>query len=571
MTEAVNSSSERVLILAPRGRDAFIAKGILREASIRSEICLDIAELAQEIDRGTGTVIITEEAMHGVDTRELLARVSSQPAWSDLPFILLTQHGGGLERNPAAARLTEALGNVTFLERPFHPTTLVSVAQTGLRGRRRQYESRRLHEELESRVQERTAELAATNRQLLMQIEERERVESTLSQLQRLEAVGQLTSGVAHDFNNLLTVVLGNIRFLEKRLGTIDSDGVLTQRLSYMRTAAERGAKLTDQLLSFSRRQRLEPVALDLTQTIAGMHDLLHSTMGGSIRIETKLDVDVWPALVDPTQLELAVLNLAINARDAMEVGGSLSVRTANVKLGPPLHPEEPPAGEYVMVCVADTGSGMSPEVRAKVFEPFFTTKEVGKGSGLGLSQVLGFAKQSGGGARIETRVGEGTAIYIYLPRADAQKSQKIMPARGVAFHTPNPSAAILLVDDDNAVREITGSMLRELGYVVIEAGSGGAALDTLERETKIDLIIIDFAMPGMNGAEVAHRVQALRPKLPILFVTGFADRAALEGVSEAHIVGKPFMDDELAVKVRLALETDVSQKVVQLRRRTTG
>jgi C4-dicarboxylate-specific signal transduction histidine kinase len=191
--------------------------------------------------------------------RAIASWVADQPPWSDFPFILLTEHGGGLERNPAAAQLTHFLGNVTFLERPFHPTTLVSMIRTGLRGRRRQYECRRLNEELESHVEERTAELAAANRQLLGQIEERERVESTLHQMQRLEAVGQLTSGVAHDFNNLLTVVLGNIGFLEKGFAAEGVDGKLAQRLSYMRAAAERGAKLTDQLLSFSRSQRLEP------------------------------------------------------------------------------------------------------------------------------------------------------------------------------------------------------------------------------------------------------------------------------------------------------------------------
>ena len=212
----------------------------------------------------------------------MAAWVAAQPPWSDFPFILLTEHGGGLERNPAAARLVEALGNVTFLERPFHPTTLVSVVQTGLRGRDRQYECRRLNEELESRVAERTAELATANRQLIDQIKERESVESTLRQMQRLEAVGQLTSGVAHDFNNLLTVVLGNLGFVEKGLDAAGLDGKLSQRLGYMRSAAERGAKLTDQLLSFSRRQRLEPKPLDLNETVVGMRDLLQSTMGGT-------------------------------------------------------------------------------------------------------------------------------------------------------------------------------------------------------------------------------------------------------------------------------------------------
>jgi signal transduction histidine kinase len=558
---------ERTLILAPRGRDAAVAKTILRDAQLHADICIDIPDLLHEIRRGTDVVVVTEESMRGVDLRELAGWVANQPPWSDLPFIVLTEHGGGVERNPAAERLTGILGNVTFLERPFHPTTLVSVVNTGLRGRQRQYECRRLNEELETRVLERTSELAAANRQLLAQIEERERVESTLRQMQRLEAVGQLTSGVAHDFNNLLTVVLGNIGFLERGLAAAGVDGKLAQRLGYMRAAAERGAKLTDQLLSFSRRQRLEPKSLDLNDTVAGMRDLLQSTMGGSVHLETRLERGLWPALVDPTQLELAVLNLAINARDAMQVGGSLTVRTFNITLGPPLYPEDPPAGDYVAICVSDSGSGMSPDTRAKVFEPFFTTKEIGKGSGLGLSQVLGFAKQSGGGVRIDSEEGKGTSVFIYLPRGDARaKAAERQPHAPASIAVP-AGTTILLVDDDQSVREVTAAMLKELGYEVIEAGSGGAALEILERERGIDLMLLDFAMPGMNGAEVARQAAGRRPDLPVLFVTGFADRAALEGVSEDYIVGKPFADGELAIKVRSALAQGRQGNVVRLRR----
>jgi CheY-like chemotaxis protein/anti-sigma regulatory factor (Ser/Thr protein kinase) len=348
-------------------------------------------------------------------------------------------------------------------------------------------------------------------------------------------------------------VVLGNIAFLEKGLAAAGMDVKLMQRLGYMRAAAERGAKLTDQLLSFSRRQRLEPKALDLNEIVGGMRDLLQSTMGGSIRIETRLCSDLWPAMVDPTQRELAVLNLAINARDAMEVGGTLRVETSNVTLATPESPEEPPAGEYVAICVIDTGKGMNEEIRAKAFEPFFTTKEVGKGSGLGLSQVLGFAKQSGGGVRIQSQPGRGTSVHIYLPRA-TMNAETLQPAAKLVERGDVQSARILLVDDDNAVREVTGATLRDLGYVVIEAGSGGAALDIIEHDHKIDLILIDFAMPGMSGAEVASRVRVKRPNLPILFVTGFADRAQLAGVSEAQIIGKPYLDSELADKVRVAL-----------------
>lgn len=553
MNKAENSGgAERTLILAPRGRDALLAQSILRDANLRADICKSVHELLAGIKSGCELAIVTDECLRGIDTLSLSEWVMQQPAWSDFPFIVLTEHGGGIERNPFAAQLTEALGSVSFLERPFHPTTLISVVRTHLRGRRRQYECRRLNEELEFRVQERTHELAAANRQLLAQMEERERVESTLRQMQRLEAIGQLTSGVAHDFNNLLTVVLGNIAFMERDFAARGIDGKMFQRLQFMRTAAERGAKLTDQLLSFSRRQRLEPKVLDLNSTIASMRDLLQSTMGGSIRIETSLAGELWHALVDPTQLELAVLNLAINARDAMGVGGLLKVSTCNASLDDPSAPEEPAAGEYVEVCVSDTGSGMTPSVRSRVFEPFFTTKEIGKGSGLGLSQVLGFAKQSNGGLRIDTAESSGTSVRIFLPRSQSMQSPETNAPQPRAANT-DCHARILLVDDDDAVRQVTADMLRELQYEVAEVGSAGAAFDVLDSR-EIDLLLLDFAMPGMSGAEVARRVRTRFPKLPILFVTGYADRALLDGVSELQTIGKPFDVRELADAISAAL-----------------
>ena len=412
-------------------------------------------------------------------------------------------------------------------------------------------------EALERGVAERTAELAATNRQLRAQIEERERAEATLSQMQRLEAVGQLTSGVAHDFNNLLTVISGNIGILERALTAPGIDPQLRQRLGYMKDAATRGAKLTAQLLAFSRRQRLEAKVIDLNATVAGMGELLQSSMGGSVQLTMKLQPSLWTALVDPTQIELVILNLAINARDASAVGSELIIETANVSLREPAQrPEEPCAGDYVMVAVTDHGSGMTPEVLARAFEPFFTTKEVGKGSGLGLAQVYGFAKQSGGGVRIDTRLGQGTSIKVYLPRAAGATAEV-----EDASQRPSPEEKkearqrILLVDDDADVREITAAILAERGYEVVEAGSGGSALDLLEREgAGIDLMLMDYAMPGMNGSEVAREVHARRPALPVLFLTGYADFAAFKEIGEDHIVSKPFRDDDLLVKVQAML-----------------
>jgi PAS domain S-box-containing protein len=413
----------------------------------------------------------------------------------------------------------------------------------------------------------RAEEVAAVNRQLVAQIEERERVEETLRRMQRLEAVGQLTSGVAHDFNNLLTVILGNTAYARRGIAAAGLDGKLLERLEHVRTAAERGATLTAQLLAFSRRQRLEARPVDLNATVDAMRDLLQTSVGSRVRLRTELAADLRQALVDPTQIELVMLNLAINARDAMGGGGSLTVETANVRLGEPQRPEEPQAGEYVMVAVSDTGSGMAPEVAAKAFEPFFTTKPVGKGSGLGLAQVYGFAKQSGGGVSIETTPGRGTKVKVYLPgahgsamaAAGSAAAAAAGPNRGAASRDPDPVAArkasILLVDDDAAVREVTASALRDLGHLVGEAGGGPAALDLLNRPgQRIDLLVVDFAMPGMNGAEVARGAQNARPGLPVLFITGYADLSALAGTSEDRIAQKPFRGGELERKVARCL-----------------
>ena len=587
MSYPSNNVSERVLILAPQGRDAFVAARILSEGGLIVDVCKDLREFVSKLELGAGAAVITDETIRSADVKELATWVGSQPPWSDFPFVILTERGGGLERNPAAGRQMETLGNVAFLERPFHPTTFISVVKTALRGRLRQYEARArlqalrqserhargaeralrgLNETLEARVAERTNELEATNRQLRSQIEERERVESTLRQMQRLEAVGQLTSGVAHDFNNLLTVVLGNLGFMERELA--EANPKLKQRISHMRLASERGAKLTSQLLAFSRRQRLEPKPIDINDALASMRDLLQSSLGGSVRVNTVFRPGVWWALVDPTQIELVVLNLAINARDAMDVGGSVTVETANATLGPPERPEEPHAGEYVVISVADTGSGMSKEVLSRVFEPFFTTKEIGKGSGLGLSQVLGFAKQSGGGVRIETRVGEGTSVKVYLPRAAPTGiDQAFDPIRVTQPHAK--SAVILLLDDDEAVREVTGAMLREWGYIVLDVGSGGAALDLLARNRNVDLALLDFAMPGMNGVDVSREIQTKFPALPVLFITGYADKTALAEVGENRIIKKPFIGDELETKLRRALQmgTRNTGTVVPMRR----
>jgi PAS domain S-box-containing protein len=391
-------------------------------------------------------------------------------------------------------------------------------------------------------------ELAATNKRLRDQIRERERVEAALQQMQRLEVVGQLTAGVAHDFNNLLTVILTSANFLTRDL----EKGVFTksaQRLLNIREAGERGAKLTSQLLSFSRRQRLEPVALNLNDTIGGMRELLGRALGGSVWVETQLAEDLWNALVDPTQTEMIILNLAINGRDAMAQGGQLRLSTWNEMVYRlPQRPEDPDPGAYVVLSVSDTGCGMSAAVLAKAFEPFFTTKAVGKGSGLGLAQVFGFAKQSGGGVSIDTAENAGTTINVYLPSI----AQTATPVISLSDMPGNADAddlhrTILLVDDDPDVRSVTSMMLSSLGYSVVEAENGDEALKKID--SAIDLVLTDFAMPNMTGAELAEIVKREHPELPIMFITGFADIDILD-VDQQLVVQKPYKEEELARKL---------------------
>lgn len=393
---------------------------------------------------------------------------------------------------------------------------------------------------------------------LRAQTAERERAESALSQAQRMEAIGQLTGGVAHDFNNLLTIVLGNIDLLDR---SPPEDGRNAARLAAIRVAAERGATLTGQLLAFARRQRLEPRAADLNVVLAGMDGLLSSALGSHIEMRQRLEPAPWSAMVDPTQIELVILNLAINARDAMPAGGALTIETANVTLAPRWDGAAPPIGEpgpgdYVVITVRDTGHGMAPDIQAKAFEPFFTTRPPGLGSGLGLSQVLGTVQQLGGGVRIESAPQAGTTIRIYLPRA------------AVDAHTPAPEtgpapaggehATVLIVDDDAAIRGTVAELLTSLGYHVHIAEDGTQALAILRSQPEIDVLLTDVVMPVMNGPALAREAQRLRPALPVVFMSGYAHpQERVEGGGEVRLerlVHKPFRSSHLAEQLDAAL-----------------
>jgi len=546
----------KALVLAPRGRDAAVAASLIDQAGVRSRICRDLGDLVEALDDDAAFVLMTEEAIRNVDLKPLTQWLAGQPAWSDLPIVLVTDHGGGPERNPIAARWLDALGNVSFIERPFHPTTLMSVARVTLKGRRRQHETRSLledlrrgelrlqqiNDQLERRVEERTAQLQHAHDELLAQIAERARTEDQLRHMQKLESIGQLTGGVAHDFNNLLTAVLGNLELLRKRL---PHDPATDRLIEGATQGAQRGAALTQRLLAFARRQALQPKPTDLAELVRGVADLLHRSLGPSIEIAFDLPAGLPPASADHNQIELALLNLAVNARDAMPDGGTLTI-SLSLEQAPAAR--DLAAGRYVKLCVSDTGCGMDPQTLNRAIEPFFSTKEVGKGTGLGLSMIHGLALQLKGALRLQSEVGRGTRAELWLPVAQGAASAEASDSQSEASVSKR-RLTLLFVDDDFLISLSTAALLEDLGHDVIKASSGPAALDVLNSGKSIDLLITDYAMPGMTGVQLAEAARKLKPDLPILLATGYADLPARAKV-ELPRLSKPYQQKQLAERI---------------------
>jgi PAS domain S-box-containing protein len=671
------ASSERAVILAPTGRDAAVAEALIKEAGFHASPCGDLAALVHEIEGGAGMAVIADEAIKNVDLRSLVNWLNEQPSWSDFPIVLLTHQGGGPERNPDAARLGQLLGNVTFIERPFHPTTLVSIVGSAVRGRRRQYQTRAILEDLtesegllqtalnaghlgalelhlpgfeleasdtcksffgrkpddpfsyqdmvasvhpddrtrrsgalqqaiesgrdysieyrtiwpdgslhwvdvraravrapDGRIKslvgvsslitarktvdierenllaqlaaERTAlaELTATLEQrveqrtaeLMKEVAARERAQEQLRQAQKMETIGQLTGGVAHDFNNLLMAVMGNLELLRKR---IPGDPRLHRLIEGALQGAERGASLTQRLLAFARQQDLKPEPADLGGLIRGMSDLLERSLGPRVALRLDIPDHLPPAHIDANQLELAILNLAINARDAMQDGGSIDIRVAAHRASgdAALKP-----GDYLKVSVIDTGSGMDAETLKKAIEPFFSTKPLGKGTGLGLSMVHGLTVQLGGTLELTSELGKGTTATLVLP-VTTKAPEIAGPAQSA--RNVNRSAVILFVDDDPLIAMSTTEMLEDLGHRVIGANSARHALDILRSNQWIDLMVTDHVMPGMTGIELAVKSREVRPALPILLATGYADLP--EGAPlDLPRLAKPYHQEQL-------------------------
>ncbi len=407
--------------------------------------------------------------------------------------------------------------------------------------RRQAVELETLAATLEQQVQERTGELMA--------------VEEALRQSQKMEAVGQLTGGLAHDFNNLLAGITGSLELLGRRIAQ-GRTAEVERYVTAAQGAAKRATALTHRLLAFSRRQTLDPKPTDANRLVAGMDDLIRRTMGPEIGIEVVAAAGLWPTLVDPNQLENALLNLCINARDAMPDGGKLTIETGNRWMDARAARErDMPPGQYISMCVSDNGTGMTAEVIARAFDPFFTTKPIGQGTGLGLSMIYGFARQSGGQVRIYSEVGKGTMVCIYLPRHIGEAEDGAADLEVAAAPVASEGETVLVVDDEPTVRMLVTEVLEDLGYVAIEAADGPSGLKILESDKRVDLLVTDVGLPGgMNGRQMADAARRKRPDLKVLFITGYAENAVVGHGHLAHgmhVMTKPFALEALAARIK--------------------
>jgi signal transduction histidine kinase len=558
----IEELEERILVLAPIGRDASAIATVLTRIGIRSAICPTLSELITCLDAGAGSAVVGEEALFGADTERLIAWVQRQPPWSDLPFIVLTRSRSA----PALIRwrqdILNKIPNVSLLERPVDALTLSSMCSAATRSRRRQYEVRAYLAEraaaaqrLEDQVAVRTRELETVNAVLRTEMEEREKAQEALRHAHKMEAIGQLTGGLAHDFNSMLAGISGSLELMRTRL----SQGRFSDLERYLiaaQGASARAASLTHRLLAFSRRQTLEPRPTNPNRLIADMEELIRRTVGPEITVEIVGAANVWSTLIDPNQLENALLNLCINSRDAMPGSGRLTMETANRWLDENCARKlELTPGHYVSVCVSDTGAGMTPDVIARAFDPFYTTKPTGMGTGLGLSMVFGFARQSGGQVRIYSEPGRGTMVCLWLPRhfSDAEEVE-----RQAAMTPESPTGrgeTVLVVDDEPTVRMLVTDVLKEFGYTALEAPDGVIGLSVLRSDARIDLLITDVGLPnGLNGRQMVDAARVVRPDLKVLFITGYAENARIgNGQLEPgmHVLTKPFSIEMLAKRIK--------------------
>jgi len=517
-------------------------------------------------DGPNGAGVVSVALRMGTFMTELLAPVASIMSVRLVDAGRETALYGGFSDAPSRARYegtfafgtryyrVETVPTARYLEQHSRwqswAVLVAGVISTGLLGALLLLSTGHTHR-VETMVDQRTRDLEAINRRLQLEIRERQQAEAALRQAQKMEAIGQLTGGIAHDFNNLLTVIGGNAALLRDK--TLDD--VAARRASAIMRAAERGERLTRQLLTFSRRQMLRPESVDLCQRTHEMIEMLSRSLREDIAISIDMPEGLWPVTIDPAEFELSLLNIAVNARDAMPHGGRFAVEAHNVSFSAGDLVSEGLIGDFVAVTLSDTGAGMAPEVLARAFEPFFTTKEVGLGSGLGLSQVYGFAKQSGGAAVIRSEIGNGTTITFFLPRATGPA---LAPRTGARASAPvAPPARVLLVEDHAEVSQVTTELLRAIGCSEAEwVGDAKAALAAIERDPTIEFVISDIVMPGdISGLDLARTLRKRRPDLPVLLATGYSRYASLAVNEGFTLVEKPYRSDTLAAAIRAAIE----------------
>ncbi len=553
-------AGNQVLIVAPFGQDAASVEALLRQNTYQTRVEASLASVAAALEEDVGVVLLTEEAL-AQGLGELDAALQRQPSWSGVPFVLLAVHQTGRGADVARLRLPESAINVMVLERPLGAASLLSAVSSALRARQKQFDMRDRLEELEQSrqaLQASEAELR-TSAELLEQMVDartadlqaemasRLRAEEALRQSQKMEAVGQLTGGVAHDFNNLLTIIRSSIDFLRR------SDLAEARRLRYVDAISEttdRAAKLTGQLLAFARRQPLKPEVFDVCRRVCTVVDLVRPLVGARIGIQTVLPSDAakgYFVQADISQFETALVNLAVNARDAMDGEGELTFKVFHVASVPPVRGHTGADGAFIAISVIDTGVGIPEDRLEAIFEPFYTTKEVGKGTGLGLSQVFGFVKQSGGEIEVNSASRKGANFTIYLPRsaghlnaaADGDLAQLVADTRSIC---------VLVVEDNQAVGQFATEMLKDLGHSTVWVGSADKALALLAQgDDRFDVVFSDVVMPGMNGVDLARTIRERHPKLPVVLTSGYSNVLAQEGRHGFELLQKPYSVAALA------------------------
>jgi signal transduction histidine kinase len=514
-------------------------------------------EALEQILKSDIAVILIDVIMPDLDGFELAAMIRGHPRFQSTAIIFVSAVA---MTDPDRLKGYE-LGAVDYVPVPVVPDLLRAKVRVfaDLYRKTRQLEG--LNAELERRVAERTMELAQTNAELEQRVEERTRErEAALAQvheMQKLESLGQLTGGLAHDFNNLLMAILGNLDLLTLKL---PGDSAAKRLVEGAIRSTERGAALTKRLLAFARRQELRPEAVEAPRLIKGMAEMLQRSLGPGIEINMEFAPELVPLRVDPNQLELALLNLALNGRDAMPQGGRLTIaaRRETIEIGR----QDLLPGDYVCLAVTDTGTGMDEAILKRAAEPFFTTKGVGKGTGLGLSMVHGLAAQSEGATRITSRVGVGTTVELWLPVASDIEATRRQAAASVV--APTRPCSVLIVDDDPMVAATTAAMLEDLGHSVLVVSSGPLALNVVRSDAHIDLIVTDYAMPGMTGAELAKHIRQVRPGLPIILATGYADLPNSEDPGLPRLA-KPYRRDEMARLLATLVGPEPAANVVKL------